>query len=89
MSQIEYLAGIGNYSLIHIAGERPILVSRTLRIMAEELPGFIRIHKRTLVNPRHIVDYQRKAGTIRLPNDRSLLISRRRESFVYALLCKP
>ena len=81
VESIEYLVSEGNYTYVHLKNERPVLIAKTLLRFAEELPGFIRIHKGTLVNPSHIVGhYPHRAGmlAVRLSGERSLLVARRR-----------
>lgn len=81
VSSIEYIEGLGNYTIVHLSGQKPLLVAVTLKRLTERLPTFLRIHKSTLVNPAYIVGYQsRQVGTsfIRLSKDRVLPISRRR-----------
>jgi DNA-binding LytR/AlgR family response regulator len=83
VKSIEYFEGVGNYTFVHLKGERPVMVSKTLLRFAEQLPDFIRIHKKMLVNPEHIVDHRIQRGKpklVRLSGDRSLTISRRRVS---------
>lgn len=78
---IEYFEGDGNYTFVHLKGERPVMVSKTLLRFAEQLPDFIRIHKKMLVNPDHIIDHRLQTGklrSVRLSGDRSLVVSRRR-----------
>lgn len=80
ISSIEYLEGIGNYTNVYIVGQKPIMVSRTLKRFEELLPNFIRIHKSRLVNPIYIVDYKadkRDDFYVVLPDDRKLTMSRR------------
>ncbi len=80
ISAIEYLEGVGNYTNVYIRGQKPIMVSRTLKRFEELLPDFIRIHKSRLVNPIHIVDYKadsREDLYVVLSDDRRLLMARR------------
>ena len=80
---IEYFEGVGNYTFVHLKGEKPVMLSKTLLRFAEQLPGFIRIHKKTLVNPAHILYHRTPKGKmpiVRLSGDRSLTVSRRRAS---------
>lgn len=80
ISSIEYLEGIGNYTNVYVVGQKPIMVSKTLKRFEELLPGFMRIHKSRLVNPIHIVDYRadkRDVMYVELSDDRKLPMSRR------------
>lgn len=80
ISAIEYCVGDGNYTYVYLKGERPVLIAKTLLRFAEQLPGFIRIHKGTLVNPSHIIDHFPHKGmlVVRLSGQRSLTVARRR-----------
>ncbi|GAB3948346.1 hypothetical protein GCM10028805_22500 [Spirosoma harenae] len=92
ISEIEYLAGLGNYTYVHIRNQPPILVSLTLKKMAGRLPGFLRIHKTTLVNASHIIGHniqKSQDSIVLLSNDRTLAVSRRRSNLVKQQLCKP
>lgn len=77
---IEYCTADGNYTYVHLKGERPVLTAKTLCRFAELLPGFIRIHKGILVNPTHIVGHRSQPGNraVLLSGERSLTVSRRR-----------
>jgi DNA-binding LytR/AlgR family response regulator len=89
LHRIEYLTGVGNYSLFHIKGEKPILIATTLKTIALRLPGFLRIHKKTLVNPAHITSYQlsnRHDSVVKLSGERLLPVSRRRAEFTLSQL---
>ncbi len=77
---IEYCAADGNYTYVHLKGERPVLIAKTLLRFAEQLPNFIRIHKGILVNPAHIVGHRAQKGNrvVWLSGERSLAVSRRK-----------
>lgn len=80
VTTIEYLEAMGNYTMVHMTDQKPMLVALTLKRFAERLPGFIRIHKGTLVNPCHIISYRAQytgMPYVQLSQDRQLTISRR------------
>ncbi len=80
VSSIEYLEAMGNYTTLHVVGQKPILVAITLKRFTERLPTFLRIHKGTLVNPDHIVAYRIRCVVmpfVQLSRERQLAISRR------------
>ncbi|GAB2590420.1 LytR/AlgR family response regulator transcription factor [Spirosoma areae] len=80
VASIEYLEAMGNYTTVHLMGQKPMLVAITLKRLAERLPTFLRIHKGTLVNPAHIVAYRVRyvpAPFVELSQARQLPISRR------------
>src|SRR5437868_1095503 len=55
---ITYLAGDSNYTHIYFLNAPKQLYARTLSDFVQAFPRFIRIHKRYLVNPDHVVEYQ-------------------------------
>ncbi|AKD55242.1 LytR/AlgR family response regulator transcription factor [Spirosoma radiotolerans] len=80
VASIEYLEAMGNYTTVHLIGNKPMIVAITLKRFSERLPGFLRIHKGTLVNPDHIVAYKTRFTVtpyVQLSKDRQLAISRR------------
>lgn len=80
VASIEYLEAMGNYTSVHLVGQKPILVATTLKRYAERLPAFLRIHKGLLVNPTHIVSYRTRytrTPFVELSQNRQLPISRR------------
>lgn len=48
------LEGFGNYTWIYSQDHARFLVSKTLKRMAAELPGFVRVHKSHVVNWKYI-----------------------------------
>lgn len=53
---ILYLSGNGNYTNVHYANARSVLLPRTIHLCAAELPHFVRIHKKYAVNPQYVAD---------------------------------
>ncbi|GAB4034997.1 LytR/AlgR family response regulator transcription factor [Spirosoma gilvum] len=77
---IEYLEAMGNYTMVHMMGQKPMLVAITLKRFEERLPTFLRIHKGILVNPIHIVTYRIRYESnpfVELSRERQLTVSRR------------
>ncbi len=89
VKRIVYLEASGNYTTVHFAEGRPLLLSRTLGEMCRILPKerFFRIHRSYVVHLRHIVRYHReKHGSIELSNGKTLSISPNyRQAFLSAL----
>jgi two-component system LytT family response regulator len=80
VASIEYMEAMGNYTSIHLVGQKPILVATTLKRYAERLPSFLRIHKGLLVNPSHILASRTRytrTPYVQLSRNRQLPISRR------------
>ena len=93
IDSIECLIASGNYTFVHRKDvDRPLLVSRTIKDMAARLPGFIRIHKSTVINPDHVVRYQIKKhreSQVHLSGERILFVSRRYATpELYVFACK-
>lgn len=51
--QIKYILGVGNYSTVYYMSGKFDTQSRTLLDFERMLPGFIRVSKSVLINPRH------------------------------------
>lgn len=78
-ADITWCQGDNNYTALHLADERRFMSARTLKDYDEMLSplGFLRVHKRALVNRRH-VDGIDAEGHVRLQNGTRVEISRRR-----------
>ena len=68
-----------NYTALHLADERRFMSARTLKDYDEMLSplGFIRVHKSSLINRRHVEGIDGE-GRVRLRNGTRVEISRRR-----------
>lgn len=89
VASIEYLEAMGNYTSVHMVGQKPVLVATTLKRFAERLPSFLRIHKGLLVNPSHIISYRTRytrTPFVQLSQNRQLPISRRQTKHLNAQL---
>ncbi|WP_461139253.1 LytTR family transcriptional regulator DNA-binding domain-containing protein [Spirosoma pomorum] len=77
---ITHLSGEANYTRVHFTNHKDLLLCRTVSQCQQELPDFIRIHKRYLINPsfvsKAVVTDARSAHV--LIRDHPLPISRRR-----------
>ncbi|HEX9957233.1 MAG TPA: LytTR family DNA-binding domain-containing protein [Fibrella sp.] len=76
------LEGSGNYTIIHLRREsRPLMVSQTLKYFEDQLPGFIRVSKSSLINPMFVerpIHFDTKTVHLLLKDGTSIAISRRR-----------
>ncbi|GAB3046982.1 LytR/AlgR family response regulator transcription factor [Spirosoma pulveris] len=69
VAQIRWLEGQGNYTRLHLSGQkRPLLVSRTLKAFEEPLPEFLRANRGALINPAYV-------GAVSHPNARSMSLT--------------
>lgn len=86
---ILYLEADGNYTLLRIADDQKIVVSKTLKEFEDVLPAkvFIRIHHSYLINKQHVVRYIRgEGGQVVMRNGRTLDVARRKkEEFLRAI----
>jgi two-component system LytT family response regulator len=86
LDNIIYCEAENTYTFIHLKENKKILASRPLMdyelLLQDSL--FFRIHKSTLVNMKHIKEYQKgEGGFVLMSNGKSLEVSRRKkESFV-------
>ena len=91
IAQIVHLEATGNYTLIHLAEEKPLLASKTLKEFEEILPPeqFFRIHNASLVNVSAIKKYNKgEGGQVILTNGTVLDVARRRKDELLQLLLK-
>jgi two-component system LytT family response regulator len=89
IKHITYLEASGNYTVLHFADARQVLVCKTLREVELLLPApaFVRIHRSHTVQLRHIKKYIRgKGGQVVLQNGVVLVVSAgQKEYFLDAL----
>ncbi len=81
INDIIYLEGVNNYTAFHLLGKPKILVSKTLKEFEELLSesGFIRIHKSSMINIRHLKKVNMDDNISALMVDgTNLAVSRRR-----------
>jgi two-component system LytT family response regulator len=79
---IIYIEGENNYSILHLSGNKKLVVSKTLGHTEEVLNGysFIRIHKSYLINLKYIKRYVKTdGGYVELENGVKLSVSRMRK----------
>ncbi|GAB3525610.1 LytR/AlgR family response regulator transcription factor [Emticicia fontis] len=79
-SQILMLKADINYTHILMEDGSTVLSSRTLGIFERRLfnQSFFRPNRSVIINLNYIADFQKDASTIRMGNDESITISRRR-----------
>ncbi|GAB3264727.1 hypothetical protein GCM10027347_31980 [Larkinella harenae] len=89
LSDLIWLEGNSNYSLLHRHNAPNLMTARTLVRWQKLLPGFIRISRGALVNPIHITRMQRLSTyqvEITLTNGTVLQVARRRIAEVFRAL---
>lgn len=77
-SEIIYIRGDVNYSIIKLLDGSQFIVATTLKILEDRLSeiGFIRPNKSYLINQQYIIDYDE--GILRLVNETTCVFSRRK-----------
>lgn len=88
---ILYCESDGNYTLVHRADTKPLLITRTLKDFEDLLPSrdFIRIHHHFLVHVHHVRKYIRgEGGEVVMDNGANLAVSRRRKQELMGRLAR-
>lgn len=73
--------GHGNYTWLYATNQPKYLWAATLKWVETQSPGFIRIHKASLINPVHVVQVRVDGPhtmIIQMTNGMSLAVARRR-----------
>lgn len=89
INQILYVLGEGNYAQIYLKGQKPILISKTIKYIEERVEGhpFFRIHNSSMVNLNEISRYIKGAGgQVVMSDGTALSVSRsKKDEFLRAL----
>ena len=87
ISEIIRLQAESNYTHIHIKAAKPFVSAKTLKEYDELLRDhhFLRVHKSHLVNPAHIISYDR-AGIVTMSDGSKVEVSRRKREFLQTTL---
>ena len=82
LDDIIRLQADSNYTHIYLRNSKPFLSAKTLKEYDEILQGysFLRVHKSHLVNPHHIVSYDKK-GLLHLSDHSTIEVSRRKRDY--------
>ena len=86
---IIYCESDGNYTILHLNGEKDLMVSRTLKDIENMLPHppFLRIHNSYVININHVTQYIRgDGGDVILTNNIQLRVARSRKEELIAAL---
>ncbi|WP_461148229.1 LytR/AlgR family response regulator transcription factor [Spirosoma pulveris] len=82
VTQIPWLEGQGNYTRIHLSGQKtPLMVSQTLKAFDRQLPAFLRANRGALINPayvRAVTWINSKQMTLTLLDGQLIRVARRR-----------
>ncbi|WP_158279578.1 LytR/AlgR family response regulator transcription factor [Arcicella aurantiaca] len=88
LKEIVMLRGEINYTSIHLLSGKVLIVPRTIKIFENLLSSyaFIRTHRAYLVNEYHLQEFDLHKNCVKLTNNMTALISRRRkEAFEHFL----
>jgi len=87
--ELVYLEASGNYTVLHFADARQVMVCKTLRDVEAMLPtdAFVRIHRSHCIHLQYIRKYVRgKGGHVVMENGTTLVVSSgQREAFLDAV----
>ncbi len=79
VQDIVWLQAESNYTTFHLLNRQKLVASRTLRDFAEILEPlqFVRVHRSSLINLAHLVEYVRgEGGTVRLADGSEVEVAR-------------
>jgi two-component system LytT family response regulator len=84
LKEIVMLRADINYTAIHLLSGKVLLIPRTIKLFESLLSNydFIRTHRAYLVNEYHLKEYDLLNNCVKLTNDMTALISRRRKEIV-------
>ncbi|MGB4844670.1 MAG: LytTR family DNA-binding domain-containing protein [Ferruginibacter sp.] len=87
LDEIIRLQAESNYTHVHLTGNKTFVSAKTLKEYDEILLGhhFLRVHKSHLVNPAHILSYDR-AGQLTMSDGSTVEVSRRKKEYLQIAL---
>lgn len=73
-----------NYTSIYLMSGKILIIPRTIKIFEELLSkyAFLRTHRAYLVNEHHLKEYDLPNNCVRMSNNMTALISRRRKEMI-------
>jgi len=76
---ITLLEGLGNYTIIHTESGRRFVVSKTLKLVSQNLKkNFIRVHKAYIINSDFIISRVDDDRLLKLAGGKEVSVSRRK-----------
>lgn len=81
LKEIIMFKGEINYTTIHLLSGKVLLIPRTIKIFENLLSehDFIRTHRAYLINELHLKEYDEVNNCVKMSNNMTALISRRRK----------
>ena len=89
LKEIVMFRGQINYTEIHLLSGKILLIPRTIKIFENLLAeyAFIRTHRAYLINELHLKEYDEVNNCVKMSNNMTALISRRRrETFEHQII---
>ena len=89
LKEIIMFKGDINYTTIHLVSGKVLLIPRTIKIFENLLSeyDFIRTHRAYLINELHLKEYDEVNSCVKMSNNMTALISRRRkETFEHQII---
>jgi DNA-binding LytR/AlgR family response regulator len=80
VDDVVMLRGAVNYSTVYLQNGKQIMIAHTLKYFEDILQdyGFLRVHRAYLINPKHLLGYDRENQKLFLSQGLSADVSRRR-----------
>ncbi|WP_018622060.1 LytTR family DNA-binding domain-containing protein [Spirosoma luteum] len=85
----------GNYTWVHSASGPAYLSTYKIGKLSTRFPGFVRVHRRHLVNPAYVQAYRvgrkgtNRHGVVVMQDGTELVVSRKIVRTVSQVLCQP
>lgn len=81
VNNIVLMKSDANYSTFYLDGGQEKLVSHSIKFYEEHLEnyGFLRIHRRCIINPNYVKQYNPNEESITMKNGQKVIVSRRRK----------
>ncbi len=80
VEDVVMLRGAVNYTTVYLQNGKQIMIAHTLKYFEDILQdyGFLRVHRAYLINPIHLLEYDRENQKLFLSHNFSAEVSRRR-----------
>lgn len=87
IDEVIFFEAIGNYTQLHLTSGKKKLLSKSMKAIEDlNRSNLFRIHRSTIVNVNHVVEYLPKTLVVKMINDIKLNVSQRRRGGLSAYL---
>jgi two-component system LytT family response regulator len=88
IGDITYCEADRMYSILHISGNRKIVLTKTLKDLEEKFSGygFFRVHKSYLVNMQRVERFNKTTNELKMDNASRIIVSHRKRESLLELL---